>query len=520
MKSRFGRQAGVAEMSEPEKRSSLKPAAVPESALVAEIPLYLSGVGYRTRLSSPGALIRLIEAGLLEKLGRLLGVSGGSMIIFIGSRARAYFRALVIVLFAIAVNPEARADEQTSAKIASPEMKVVAAQAFPADDRGIAFEGVIEIEIDGLAEYLNQPPAKLGEPQKKPSDFILFLDNRPLPGLPVRRVSITGVDRNKLQFDLTRTTDSNSPAENSNHAGWDALLGSPFGWPGYSRNVRGTAGLPNQPLDSNVDKLKLIVVSRLWGWIAIAGMAALTILLLVLAVSSDVLRDIGPPVPRFDVNGIPVRENGKLVFERKPFSLARVQLAIWFWTIIASYVFIWVMNCETGSLTGQVLGILAISTLTLVGSVAMDVRNADKQRASLNETIKSIADKELQSASIAAKLMGAPNDPVLNAGKAQLEKEIADLKSQVATTTQEVPKQRIAESFFRDILSDSNGVSFHRFQIFAWTLVVVVVFLEHVWQTLAMPQLNEYLLTLMGMSAGTYVGMKSAEANAASGATG
>ena len=47
----------------------------------------------------------------------------------------------------------------------------------------------------------------------------------------------------------------------------------------------------------------------------------------------------------------------------------------------------------------------------------------------------------------------------------------------------------------------------------AWTIVVMVIFLEHVWQTLAMPVLSEYMLTLMGMSAGTYVGMKASEVN-------
>ena len=29
-----------------------------------------------------------------------------------------------------------------------------------------------------------------------------------------------------------------------------------------------------------------------------------------------------------------------------------------------------------------------------------------------------------------------------------------------------------SEGFFLDILSDANGVSFHRFQMFAWTLVL------------------------------------------------
>jgi hypothetical protein len=63
-------------------------------------------------------------------------------------------------------------------------------------------------------------------------------------------------------------------------------------------------------------------------------------------------------------------------------------------------------------------------------------------------------------------------------------------------------------NFFDDILSDGNGYSFHRFQIFAWTIVLGILFVSAVWAELAMPQFNETLLALMGVSAGTYLGFK------------
>ena len=37
-------------------------------------------------------------------------------------------------------------------------------------------------------------------------------------------------------------------------------------------------------------------------------------------------------------------------------------------------------------------------------------------------------------------------------------------------------RQMSTQGFLKDILSDSSGISFHRFQIFAWTIVMVVVF--------------------------------------------
>jgi len=65
-----------------------------------------------------------------------------------------------------------------------------------------------------------------------------------------------------------------------------------------------------------------------------------------------------------------------------------------------------------------------------------------------------------------------------------------------------------SESFLRDILSDANGVNFHRFQMAAWTFVLAIIFIKEVYENLAMPTFNTTLLGLLGLSAGTYLGMK------------
>jgi ABC-type Mn2+/Zn2+ transport system permease subunit len=59
-----------------------------------------------------------------------------------------------------------------------------------------------------------------------------------------------------------------------------------------------------------------------------------------------------------------------------------------------------------------------------------------------------------------------------------------------------------------DIVSDANGVSFNRFQIAAWTVVLGIVFISRVYRELAMPTFSDTLLGLMGISAGTYLGLK------------
>ena len=67
---------------------------------------------------------------------------------------------------------------------------------------------------------------------------------------------------------------------------------------------------------------------------------------------------------------------------------------------------------------------------------------------------------------------------------------------------------RASENFLLDILRDETGVSFHRFQMAAWTVVLGFVFVISVYRNLAMPDFSATLLGLMGISAGTYIGFK------------
>ncbi len=57
-------------------------------------------------------------------------------------------------------------------------------------------------------------------------------------------------------------------------------------------------------------------------------------------------------------------------------------------------------------------------------------------------------------------------------------------------------------------MSKPQIMSFHRFQIIVWTLVLGVVFCSEVLTKLAMPSFDSTLLILMGISSGTYLGFK------------
>jgi hypothetical protein len=71
-----------------------------------------------------------------------------------------------------------------------------------------------------------------------------------------------------------------------------------------------------------------------------------------------------------------------------------------------------------------------------------------------------------------------------------------------------------SQGFLRDVLSDENGISLYRFQLFIWTLVLGVIFCASVYDGLAMPQFSTTLLGLMGISSGTYLGFKVPEGSA------
>ncbi len=79
------------------------------------------------------------------------------------------------------------------------------------------------------------------------------------------------------------------------------------------------------------------------------------------------------------------------------------------------------------------------------------------------------------------------------------------------------PQRRVEGSFLKQILSDQTGVSFHRFQIFAWTLALSIVYISSAINDVSLPEFDATLLTLMGIGSGTYLGFKFPESNAGAG---
>lgn len=142
----------------------------------------------------------------------------------------------------------------------------------------------------------------------------------------------------------------------------------------------------------------------------------------------------------------PYSRTPKPDLEQRTFSLAKTQMAWWFAIIFASFVFLWLVTGEMPSLSGQALALLGISSATTMASLGI---SADR-----------------------------------------------------------TPPEGTSGVFFRDLLSDGSGITIQRFQMLVMTIALGLMFLIQVATRLTMPEFDASLLTLLGISAGTYVGLK------------
>jgi hypothetical protein len=354
----------------------------------------------------------------------------------------------------------------------------------------------ITVTVENLQDWVKQQ-------DNDPSKFILYIDSIAFKGLPPALID----DNTKLQFDL-RPTPENKDV-------WTTIL-SRRRERLHTRDVPVTVGFDNGvQVPSNGKSYPLTVVNEFWFKIFVGSFLAAIALFWYLAWKSDIIRDTGPQPEGTNRKGKP---------NRKPYSLARTQMAFWFFIVIISYVFIWMVSSYLTSLTPAVLGLIGISAATGLGAAVIDSSKRseqENQRRILDEKKKSdeVETQKLNSEITALKaVVGATPPPAnladqeaaLAAKQAELaakeaETKQADLKIQELDTA---TKPAASKRFINDILSDDDGVSFHRFQIFAWTIVLICIFIAGIYNALSMPDFDGTLLALMGISGGTYLGFK------------
>ena len=285
---------------------------------------------------------------------------------------------------------------------------------------------------------------------------------------------------------------------------WIDLLGEPTA---AKRPVSLSVGLENgSAFDTAYGKdntVPLTVISPVYGVVSILVVFGTLFLLLWLARKTNIIREPGPP---------PV--SGK----RRPYNLGRSQMAFWFFLIYASYVTIWLITDTLDTITASLLALMGISAGTALGEALIDdgketaktnqVRDLTAQKQALDQTVT-----QLQSQVDTLNAMAAPT-VTDQANRDSLTRQLIEGRTRLSQIDQQLftlaadAGPNVSQGFLRDVLSDGNGYSFHRFQIFAWTIVLGIIFVSSVYNGLTMPEFSPTLLGLMGLSAGTYIGFK------------
>lgn len=275
--------------------------------------------------------------------------------------------------------------------------------------------------------------------------IVLYLDGLPLRGMPPE--SCNPYD-GTVRFLLDRVPDENDDQ-------WHRLLGSPDG---FQRKVRVSVGANDQfPFPTDVTTFALAVVPRMMFYLFIVLLVLSLALFIHLCRTTSIIRSPVQPA-----------EPGP-----RPYSLSRFQMGFWFFLVIAGYVFAWMVTGELDTITDSILALIGIGAGTALGAALID------------------------------------SSPAATATSTTTTKDGASATTTSVAVPLPAPPPHASEGFLLDVLSDSSdGISIHRFQMFAWTLILGVIFVASVYKDLAMPEFNATLLGLMGISSGTYLGFK------------
>ena len=352
-------------------------------------------------------------------------------------------------------------------------------------DGNLELDDIIRVRVDNLDQWADTNDS---------TKLVPYISGRAINGNYPEEINTSA---NELYFHLEILPENKST--------WVDLLGAPEG---RRKSVAFSVGLeaPGSPFDSVFDKsrpLTLTVISPAYGLIAAVIVFITLVLLIWLARKTNLIRD---------GSECPVR--GKL----RPYNLGRTQMAFWFFLIYASYVTIWLITDALDTITASLLALMGISAGTALSEAMIDSgklsANADQMRSlsaekqSLEQTVPEL---QTQIDVLNAKATLSPED---TRNRDSLNKQVQDGRARLALINPQLEQlaasvdAAVSKGFLHDILRDASGYSFHRFQIFAWTIILGIIFVSSVYNNLTMPEFSATLLGLMGLSSGTYIGFK------------
>lgn len=350
-----------------------------------------------------------------------------------------------------------------------------AAQPVEAGPRVSALHGHLELDYTIAVQVTGLPAWAM---QHDPWQLVPFIEGRALTGNTPEAVDLVN---GRVLFHL-RIGEDNKDV-------WTDLLGAPEG---LRRKVSFSIGpADGSPFDTalaGTGRVELTVISPVYGGIAL-GLVAVTLAVFVhLARTTSIIRKPGPGADA-------------------PYDLGRFQMAVWFFLIYLSYTAIWLVTDATDTINPSLLALLGISAGTALSEAVIDsgapasATTAGSEQALLSEREQVVASLRQRGWSEGE----ADDDPRLRQQAAR--QRVAEIDAQLRAV-QAQGAAPVSQGLLHDLLSDATGYRFDRFQIFAFTLILGVIFLSDVYNNLSMPELSPTLLGLMGLSSGTYIGFK------------
>jgi hypothetical protein len=381
---------------------------------------------------------------------------------------------------------------------------------------------IIWVDVHNFDRWVKSLPSEKRPQNHGVRDLILYLDHFPLEGIqpaywyhnrdewtpkggdgkwPSVKYEVITVG-----FPLVRNEDSKE--------GWLHVLNQPV----FKRKVIVSVGFSNgveiDPVLSTDQQFFLTIIPHMHTAVGLIVILGALIAFLALARHTHIIRDAVAPR----------RPDGQ-----RPYSLARGQMAFWFFLVIASYFFLWIVTGDMDTLNTSVLALIGISAGTALGSAFVDAAKPVPAGPSGNQPIVDVTrphlevlaelkqlradtQKELEALQRARTLISPSDKHALDDNEQQqneVRERLANYRWQSAYFAWPTWK-----GVMYDLLAENNLISFHRFQIFVWTLILGIMFVASVYNELAMPQFSATLLGLLGISAGTYVGFKLPEARA------
>src|SRR5438552_2140175 len=385
----------------------------------------------------------------------------------------------------------AQTSSPTPAPLPSPQLTDVTRPApapapspkVAAIDGHLELDTIVGVEVEHFSEW-----AATHDPTK----LVPFINGRAVRGNYPEEIH---PDRNRLHFHLE--------IKPQNKELWTDLLGAPRG---LRHPVTFTVGLESEsPFDSKFNQsqpLPLTVISPAYGVICLLVVLFTLVLFVWLARTTNLIREPGTAVP------------GKL----RPYNLGRTQMAFWFFLVYVSYTVIWLITSALDTITPSLLGLMGISAGTALGEALIDSGKDTAKTSQLQDFTSEKQSLEQGIPELQSQIGALNSKPTLTtedtANRDSLNKQLQDSRMRLAQVNQQLqtinPPSTDGDSqgLLRDILRDGSGYSFHRFQIFAWTIVLGMIFVSSVYNNLSMPEFSTTLLGLRGISSGTYIGFK------------